>query len=226
MFVLTGVFGAHWLYLGNYTLAALYCCTAGFFGIGWILDGIYLQSLVHSANNAQNNNIPHIQSLSFTPSLRSLQTLLQPLSPLHRSRSTTVTNVQLNVDDVYSQLLCSWYICGLIGGHRIVLKHYMQALLFAMTFGLFGILYLYDGHYLYELAQQHVKQCNYDQTVTPDDTADSLLCVACLENRKSVLLLNCYHIATCSTCTEQLIAKHSSCPICRSTIVDAKTVYI
>ena len=43
---------------------------------------------------------------------------------------------------------------------------------------------------------------------------DALYCVVCLENVKNVLHTGCGHVATCSTCAEQLDA----CPLCRAPV--------
>eukprot|EP00741_Cyanophora_paradoxa_P014863 tig00000189_g14339.t1 len=47
---LVGLFGAHRIYVGHYCLGILYFCTAGLFGVGWLIDLCLLPEIVREAN--------------------------------------------------------------------------------------------------------------------------------------------------------------------------------
>jgi len=53
--------------------------------------------------------------------------------------------------------------------------------------------------------------------------ADALLCVICMDNAKSVLLLPCKHLAICPACDTHDM---KSCPICRVRILDRLNVFV
>ena len=50
------------------------------------------------------------------------------------------------------------------------------------------------------------------------------MCIVCMEDEKSVLLMPCKHLCMCKRCTDKLIAqsghKKAMCPVCRNLIMD------
>ncbi|EFJ45101.1 hypothetical protein VOLCADRAFT_94594 [Volvox carteri f. nagariensis] len=51
---------------------------------------------------------------------------------------------------------------------------------------------------------------------------DEHLCVVCMENTRSILLMPCGHLVLCGTCLPAIEAKGNLCPICRESIQDAQ----
>lgn len=46
-----GLLGGHWFYMGKPKIGTLYLFTCGLFGIGWLLDGINIPSLIRLKNS-------------------------------------------------------------------------------------------------------------------------------------------------------------------------------
>lgn len=46
-----GLLGGHWFYLGHPWRGVIYFCTAGWLGVGWIIDGINLPDYVRLHND-------------------------------------------------------------------------------------------------------------------------------------------------------------------------------
>ncbi|UJR08339.1 hypothetical protein I4U23_012610 [Adineta vaga] len=51
---------------------------------------------------------------------------------------------------------------------------------------------------------------------------DSCLCIICLNERKTVVLLPCRHLCVCVCCSKKL----STCPICRNEIENLLEVFV
>merc|ERR1712086_87131 len=45
---------------------------------------------------------------------------------------------------------------------------------------------------------------------------DPLLCVVCISNPKTVLLLPCRHMCVCPTCYDSILQVEPLCPLCRA----------
>ncbi len=54
---------------------------------------------------------------------------------------------------------------------------------------------------------------------------DRLVCVACVDNEKSVILLPCGHLCLCTTCSEWIMSHDQKCPMCRRKIREAVDAY-
>ena len=67
-----------------------------------------------------------------------------------------------------------------------------------------------------------------DETLSPDltleEAKDILTCAVCLENKRSVLLMPCRHMATCFACVTKL-RKSKKCPICKQPFDKHMNVY-
>jgi len=50
-------------------------------------------------------------------------------------------------------------------------------------------------------------------------------CVICYDGPKNMLLLPCAHIATCVTCTAQIMRTSKTCPVCRAKITQVLRTY-
>jgi TM2 domain-containing membrane protein YozV len=53
LWLLMGLFGAHWFYLGRPGRGVLYALTFGLFGIGWAVDAFRLPAAVREAQMIQ-----------------------------------------------------------------------------------------------------------------------------------------------------------------------------
>eukprot|EP00930_Biecheleria_cincta_P003792 TRINITY_DN104705_c0_g1_i1.p1 TRINITY_DN104705_c0_g1~~TRINITY_DN104705_c0_g1_i1.p1 ORF type:complete len:267 (-),score=42.85 TRINITY_DN104705_c0_g1_i1:60-839(-) len=51
--------------------------------------------------------------------------------------------------------------------------------------------------------------------------AEESKCVVCLESRSGIVLLPCYHLATCHRCTV-MVRRLGKCPVCREPIAEVK----
>lgn len=51
LWLVFGLLGGHWFYLGHPWRGVLYFCTAGIFGLGWIVDGINMPDYVRLRND-------------------------------------------------------------------------------------------------------------------------------------------------------------------------------
>ena len=49
---------------------------------------------------------------------------------------------------------------------------------------------------------------------------DELMCVVCMERERTVFLQPCGHVILCSRCCDEVLAKSSLCPICRTQVVE------
>ncbi|XP_059157171.1 uncharacterized protein LOC131941724 isoform X2 [Physella acuta] len=56
-----GLIGFHQYYLGNYAWGAVYTCTLGLFGIGWLIDLFRIPSLVKTSNERMQSNVYYDQ---------------------------------------------------------------------------------------------------------------------------------------------------------------------
>ena len=59
------------------------------------------------------------------------------------------------------------------------------------------------------------------------------VCIVCMEDEKSVLLMPCKHMCMCKGCTDKLIAqsfsggrKKAMCPVCRNPIMDIIEAFV
>jgi len=50
-------------------------------------------------------------------------------------------------------------------------------------------------------------------------------CIICFDGPKNILLLPCAHIATCKTCTSQLMKTTKVCPVCRARVTQVVRTY-
>lgn len=50
IWLLLGLLGGHWFYLGRPGRGVIYFCTAGYLGVGWVIDGINLPDYVRLRN--------------------------------------------------------------------------------------------------------------------------------------------------------------------------------
>eukprot|EP00798_Chlamydomonas_sp_ICE-L_P026180 gene26180-biopygen20654 len=53
-----------------------------------------------------------------------------------------------------------------------------------------------------------------------DDDDDELMCVVCMERERTVFLQPCGHVILCSRCCDEVLAKSSLCPICRTLVLE------
>jgi len=58
------------------------------------------------------------------------------------------------------------------------------------------------------------------------ELSDEILCVLCLNERRSYLFNPCNHLCTCEKCAIDLMNKNSECPICRNPIQSFTKVYM
>lgn len=61
------------------------------------------------------------------------------------------------------------------------------------------------------------------------ETPIRFLCVVCMEQEKSVVLLPCKHMCMCKACTQQILARGQDtamCPVCRGPIHDIMGLYV
>ncbi len=61
----------------------------------------------------------------------------------------------------------------------------------------------------------------FDESISED----RLVCVACVDNEKSVILLPCGHLCLCPTCSEWIMSHDQQCPMCRRKIREAVDAY-
>ena len=56
------------------------------------------------------------------------------------------------------------------------------------------------------------------------------VCIVCMEEEKSVLLMPCKHLCMCKGCTDKLIAqsgrRKAMCPVCRNLIMDTIEAFV
>lgn len=55
--------------------------------------------------------------------------------------------------------------------------------------------------------------------------SESSVCVVCLERRRRVVILPCWHLVLCTECCGQM-ANNAKCPICRQNAEDVQVVYM
>jgi len=72
--------------------------------------------------------------------------------------------------------------------------------------------------------QDDVKKTIGSQSIEENACINQSLCIICMENIKSTVLLPCKHLCVCEECSlnPQLVA----CPICRDKIIDKLKVYM
>ena len=83
------------------------------------------------------------------------------------------------------------------------------------------------------LALQHTTD-NHTASSTSTNSAkqDSKggMCILCMEDEKSVVLMPCKHLCMCKVCTDKLIAqsgrKKAMCPVCRNLIMDTIETFV
>lgn len=46
------------------------------------------------------------------------------------------------------------------------------------------------------------------------DDEDAHLCVVCMEEPRSIVLVPCGHMALCKSCCEQIVPEKQKCPMC------------
>ena len=54
--------------------------------------------------------------------------------------------------------------------------------------------------------------------VSADDLRDDDMCVICLQETKTHLLVPCGHQCVCGPCSEQISAASRTCPVCRADV--------
>ncbi|CAC5406608.1 unnamed protein product [Mytilus coruscus] len=163
----------HHFYLRNFSLALLYLVTFGVYGIGWVLDGFFMPSLVEQSNTKEK----------FSTDLEILKTYLIAASPFgilgaHQyysgrklwGLSYTLTlgglgiwwlfdlfrisaivhrrkqwKVGVNLNKKYADdVYLIWIWFGILGGHHFYLRRYKAGFLYLFTLGCFGIGWLVD----------------------------------------------------------------------------------
>ena len=62
------------------------------------------------------------------------------------------------------------------------------------------------------------------------DDSKGGLCIVCMEDEKSVVLIPCKHLYMCKVCTDKLIAQSgrqkAMCPVCRNLIMDTIETFV
>ncbi|XP_063438529.1 uncharacterized protein LOC134719470 [Mytilus trossulus] len=168
-----GIIGWHHFYLKNFSLALLYLLTFGVYGIGWVLDGFFMPSLVEQSNTKER----------FSTDLEILKTYLIAASPFgilgaHQYYSGRILwglsytftlgglgiwwlfdlfrisalvhrrkqwKVGVNLNKIYADdVYLIWIWFGILGGHHFYLRRYKAGFLYLFTLGCFGIGWLVD----------------------------------------------------------------------------------
>jgi hypothetical protein len=62
-------------------------------------------------------------------------------------------------------------------------------------------------------------------TIPPQDPDESL-CVVCISNRKTVVLLPCRHMCVCPDCVQAILQVEPACPLCRAQVEDTIKVFV
>ena len=71
------------------------------------------------------------------------------------------------------------------------------------------------------MGQAELYKASTSTTSSKQDSGDNM-CIVCMEEAKSVVLMPCLHMCMCKGCTDQLVAKSghkkAMCPVCRQLI--------
>ena len=69
------------------------------------------------------------------------------------------------------------------------------------------------------LSQPEVRNHSAEAPMRPEpDQIESALCVVCISNPKTVLLLPCRHVCVCPECCEAMLQMEPLCPLCRANV--------
>ena len=67
------------------------------------------------------------------------------------------------------------------------------------------------------LSQPEARNHSDEAAMRPEpDQNESALCVVCISNPKTVLLLPCRHMCVCPTCYDSILRVEPLCPLCRA----------
>ena len=80
---------------------------------------------------------------------------------------------------------------------------------------------------LQHTADSHAGACSASTSSKRDSNS---MCIVCMEEEKSVLLMPCKHLCMCKGCTDKLVAqsgRHKAmCPVCRNLIIDTIEAFV
>ena len=69
------------------------------------------------------------------------------------------------------------------------------------------------------LSQPEVRNHTVEAPMRPEpDQIESTLCVVCISNPKTVLLLPCRHMCVCPECCRSMLQVEPLCPLCRANV--------
>lgn len=165
--------GWHHFYMRNFAIGFLYLFTFGVYGVGWVLDGFFMPSLVDQSNTKEK----------YTTDLEILKTYLIAASPFgvlggHQyysgrklwGLSYTLTlggcgvwwmidlfrisaivhrrkqwKLGINLHKIYADdVYLIWILFGLLGGHHFYMRRFKAGFLYMCTFGCLGVGWLVD----------------------------------------------------------------------------------
>ena len=157
-----GWLGLHQFYIGDYGLGIIYGLTFGFFGIGWLLDALFIKMFLFNdytdtnvsgisttRNSDQDNYTDHEHAATIgdvrddkgKPSLKRCLNIcccnvgLRGKYIYYSHRYKTM---------IYSYL--TWFLsCGILGFHHLYLQNYWKFLAHWVTLGGLGFAWIYDG---------------------------------------------------------------------------------
>ena len=58
-----------------------------------------------------------------------------------------------------------------------------------------------------------------------EKVTDSQLCIVCMDQKREIMMIPCYHLCMCVNCVTNVMAKRSTCPYCGTPVNDTRKVY-